>query len=217
VHPALAEDAVTVIVALAFLVGSAWLVATILWLPAAVPAVYTPLVEIVPTLALPPATVSTDQLTAVFVVFSTVAVNGCAWPVTKVAVLGETATETGVGAADNTLTVAELLNTAPVESHAFTVIWCWPANMVTFKFNVAAPTLKIATLSTYSFIAVTVLVSVVPAATGTGDVTVAPFAGEQMVTDGDVVFRVHWAAAPPAKSSNAVACRAAVSSRVLIL
>jgi hypothetical protein len=38
-------------------------------------------------------------------------------------------------------------------------------------------------------------VSVVPATTCTGDVTVAPLAGEQIVTEGDAGFKVHCAAA----------------------
>ena len=57
--------------------------------------------------------------------------------------------------------------------------------------------------------------SVVPATTETGEVTAAPFAGEQIVTEGEVGFSAHWAAEVPASSSNAIRFRAAVSSRVL--
>jgi hypothetical protein len=60
---------VTVTVALAVLVVSAALVALIVAVPAVVPAVYRPEIEIVP----PPDT--TSQVTPVFVVFATVAVN----------------------------------------------------------------------------------------------------------------------------------------------
>ena len=58
-------------------------------------AVYSPVVEMVPTVAFPPFTPFTCHVTAVFEVFVTVAVNCCVKPVTTVAVLGLTATETG--------------------------------------------------------------------------------------------------------------------------
>ena len=77
VHPMVVAGAVTVTMAVALLLVSAWLMATTLWVPGEVPAAYKPLVEIVPTLALPPATPSTDQVTAVSVAFVTVAVNCC--------------------------------------------------------------------------------------------------------------------------------------------
>src|ERR1700734_3370937 len=77
----MAPSAPTVTAALALALVSATLVAVTLWLPACAGAVYRPDVLIVPTVGLPPATPSTDQLTAVFVVFCTVAVN-CAVPPT---------------------------------------------------------------------------------------------------------------------------------------
>jgi hypothetical protein len=57
-------------------------------------------------------------------------------------------------------------------------------------------------------------VSVVPATTEIGEVTVDPFAGEQIVTDGEVGFSAHWAAEVPARSSSAIRFRATVSSKV---
>jgi hypothetical protein len=66
---------VTVTWALAVLVGSATLVAITVCLPACAGAVYRPLVVIVPAVALPPTTVSTDQVTEALVVPCTVALN----------------------------------------------------------------------------------------------------------------------------------------------
>jgi hypothetical protein len=71
----MAASAPTATEALALLVVSATLVAVTLWLPATAGAVYTPDALIVPVVAFPPATPSTDHVTAVFVVFCTVAVN----------------------------------------------------------------------------------------------------------------------------------------------
>jgi hypothetical protein len=65
----------TATVALALLVVSATLVAVTLWLPAAAGAVYRPDALIVPAVEFPPAAPSTDHVTAVFVVFCTVAAN----------------------------------------------------------------------------------------------------------------------------------------------
>ena len=61
--------------ALAFFVVSATLVAVTVWVPGCDGAVYKPEPLIVPTEGFPPAVESTDQVTAVFVVFWTVAVN----------------------------------------------------------------------------------------------------------------------------------------------
>jgi len=51
-------------------------------------AVYTPLLEILPTVELPPLIPLTSQVTAVFVVFSTAAVNAWVAPVATLAVPG---------------------------------------------------------------------------------------------------------------------------------
>jgi hypothetical protein len=78
--------------ALAALAESATLVAVIVWVSAVVGGIYKPPEEIVPTLAFPPCTPSTDQLTAVFE-SETVAVNCCPCPVdpSSVAEMGEIA------------------------------------------------------------------------------------------------------------------------------
>jgi hypothetical protein len=57
-------------------------------------AVYKPLVETVPTVALPPTSPLTLQLTAVFAVPLTVAVNCCVWETTTDALVGESVTDT---------------------------------------------------------------------------------------------------------------------------
>ncbi len=71
---------------------SALLAAVIVWLPSDAGAVYDPLALIVPTLLLPPAIPSTDQVTAVLDKSVTVALNCCVCPVSSVDVPGETAT-----------------------------------------------------------------------------------------------------------------------------
>src|SRR2546423_886466 len=60
-------------------------------------AVYRPELDIVPTVALPPVTPLTCQVTAVLLVFSTVAVNCCVPPAPTVADTGEIVTRTGMG------------------------------------------------------------------------------------------------------------------------
>src|SRR5213080_2634849 len=60
-------------------------------------AVYSPELEIVPTVALPPVTPLTCQVTAVLLVFCTVAVNCCVPPAPTVADIGEIVTRTGMG------------------------------------------------------------------------------------------------------------------------
>jgi hypothetical protein len=60
--------------------------------------VYSPELEIVPTIALPPVTPLTCQATAVLLVFRTVAVNCWVPPVATVADVGEMVTLTAVGA-----------------------------------------------------------------------------------------------------------------------
>src|SRR5256885_3430194 len=60
-------------------------------------AVYRPKLDIVPTVALPPVTPLTCQVTAVLLVFCTVAVNCCVPPAPTVADAGEIVTRTGMG------------------------------------------------------------------------------------------------------------------------
>jgi len=60
-------------------------------------AVYRPELEIVPTVALPPVTPFTCQVTAVLLVFCTVAVNCWVPPAATVADVGEIVTLTAVG------------------------------------------------------------------------------------------------------------------------
>ena len=61
-------------------------------------AVYRPALETVPTVALPPVTPFTCQVTAVLLVFCTVAVNCCVPPTATVADVGEIVTLTGAAA-----------------------------------------------------------------------------------------------------------------------
>ena len=58
---------------------------------------YSPELEIVPTVALPPVTPLTCQVTAVLLVFCTVAVNCCVLPAPTVADIGEIVTINGIG------------------------------------------------------------------------------------------------------------------------
>ena len=60
-------------------------------------AVYRPELEIVPIVALPPVVAFTCQVTAVLLVFSTVAVNCCVPPTATVADAGEIITVTATG------------------------------------------------------------------------------------------------------------------------
>jgi hypothetical protein len=62
-------------------------------------AVYIPADETVPTVELPPWTPFTSQLTDVFVVPETVAENCLDWLVCRLVEVGDTETDTGVGAA----------------------------------------------------------------------------------------------------------------------
>ena len=80
------EMAPTPTEAFALFVVSAALVAVTVWVPAWAGALYRPEALIVPTEEFPAATPSTDHVTAVFVVFSTVAVN---WLVVLTAMLTE--------------------------------------------------------------------------------------------------------------------------------
>ena len=72
--------AVTVTVALALSAESATLVAVTVCVPAWAGAVYIPALVIIPLAALPPPVESTDQVTAVFVVPCSIAVNCCCAP-----------------------------------------------------------------------------------------------------------------------------------------
>jgi hypothetical protein len=95
VSDALGGEMVMVITATdapALLVGSATLVAVTVCPPAVDGAVYNPPVLTVPTVLFPPFTPSTDQVTAVFVVPVTVAVNCCVPPSATIAVVGEMVT-----------------------------------------------------------------------------------------------------------------------------
>jgi hypothetical protein len=82
----------------------------------------------VPTAELPPTVPSTDQVTAVLDVFSTVAENCCLAPGDRLALLGLTATDTGP--VPETVMIEVLLKTAPELSHAFTVMLCEPPESV---------------------------------------------------------------------------------------
>ena len=124
VHPLLVL--VTVTIAVSLLEVSAWLVATTLCVPFVAGAVYKPEGVIVPTVLLPPPTPSTVQVTAVFEVFNTVAVNCCVPLGASVTELGETATETGAVPVPDAVTITVLLDTAPLESHALMVMLCFP-------------------------------------------------------------------------------------------
>src|SRR6266513_2927619 len=78
-------------------VGSAWDTAatvTMAGFGTTAGAVYRPELDIVPTVALPPVTPLTCQVTAVLLVFSTVAVNCCVPPAPTVADTGEIVTRT---------------------------------------------------------------------------------------------------------------------------
>src|SRR5882762_11895646 len=92
--------AVMVTCAEADFVGSAWDTAatvTMAGFGTTAGAVYRPALDIVPTVALPPVTPLTCQVTAVLPVFSTVAVNCCVPPAPTVADTGEIVTLTGMG------------------------------------------------------------------------------------------------------------------------
>src|SRR5216110_584317 len=81
-------------------VGSAWdtaVTVTVAGFGTTAGAVYRPELDIVPTVALPPVTPLTCQVTAVLLVFSTVAVNCCVPPAPTVAATGDIVTRTGMG------------------------------------------------------------------------------------------------------------------------
>lgn len=80
--------AVIVTAALALSAVSAALVAVTVCVPACAGAVYIPALVIVPAAVLPPATESTDHVTAVFVVPWTEAVNCCCAPAARLAEAG---------------------------------------------------------------------------------------------------------------------------------
>src|SRR5271155_4900357 len=81
---------------------------TVAGLGTAAGAVKTPDVEIVPVVVFPPVTPFTCQVTAVLLVFSSVAVKVCDAEVATLAVVGEIEMLTGVGEEDEVMvTVAE--------------------------------------------------------------------------------------------------------------
>src|SRR5436190_1971488 len=89
--------AVMVTCAEADFVGSAWdtaVTVTMAGFGTTAGAVYRPELDIVPTVALPPVTPLTCQVTAVLLVFCTVAVNCCVPPAPTVADTGEIVTRT---------------------------------------------------------------------------------------------------------------------------
>jgi hypothetical protein len=112
------EIVVTTMDALAVTDASALLVAVMVWVPIAAGAVYAPPVVIVPTVAFPPLTPSTDHVTAVFEKPCTVALN-CSVPD------GITNAEVGLTAVIPTATVAFALIDGTETIAALTV--CDPA------------------------------------------------------------------------------------------
>jgi hypothetical protein len=120
----------TLTIAESLFVVSATLVATTLCVPLAAGAVYRPVLEMVPAAELPPTIPSTDQVTAVFDVFSTVAENCCVAPGSRLALLGLTATDTGPVPVPETVMIEVLLKTAPELSQAFAVMLCEPPESV---------------------------------------------------------------------------------------
>src|SRR6266853_794790 len=91
---------VTVTWAEADFVASAWdtaVTVTVAGFGTTAGAVYRPALDIVPTVGLPPVTPLTCQVTAVLLVFCTVAANCCVPPAPTVADTGEIATLTGMG------------------------------------------------------------------------------------------------------------------------
>jgi len=112
---------VTVTVELADLVVSAALVTVIVCCPVVVGAVYSPVVEMIPTVAFPPVTPSTAHVTAVFEDPVTVAWNCCVAPAWMAALTGVTATE--IVCVAETVALADLVVSAALVA----VIVCCPA------------------------------------------------------------------------------------------
>jgi hypothetical protein len=110
-----AAGAVTVTAAEADLVESACdtaVTVTVAGLGTDAGAVYKPELEIVPTVALPPTTPFTCQVTAVLLVFCTLAVNCCVAPAVTVAEVGEMVMLTAAGAVTVTGAEADLVESA---------------------------------------------------------------------------------------------------------
>src|SRR5262249_47356461 len=81
-------------------------------------------------------------------------------------------------------------------SRALTFRWCSPLD-ASIKPLKRPPSASSASLpSSNAFISRTLLLSVTPASTCTGEVTVALFCGEQIVTEGEAVLRVQEGGAP---------------------
>src|SRR5437764_207988 len=87
-------------------------------------AVYRPELDIVPTVALPPLTPFTCQVTAVLLVFCTVAVNCCVPPAPTVADAGEIVTRTAVVGVVVTAAEADFVGTACDAAVTVTVAAC---------------------------------------------------------------------------------------------
>ena len=66
-----------------------------------------------------------------------------------------------------------------------------PPAIMTVVSSVPPETVSFSTRSTHTCMVCTGLESLVPATMCTGELTVALFAGVQMVTEGDVLFSVH--------------------------
>src|SRR5215469_3436494 len=71
-------------------------------------AVYIPAEEMVPTVKFPPAAPFTSHVTELFVVPETVALNGCDWPTCRVALVGNTDTETEIDGCTGLMVTAAL-------------------------------------------------------------------------------------------------------------
>jgi hypothetical protein len=113
----------TLTAALALLVVSATLVAVTVCPAAAAGAVYNPLLLTVPTVVLPPAMPSTDQVTAVLSLPVTVGVNCCVPPAPTVAVVGAMVmVSTGGGPTGFTVTAALAVLLVSAVATAVTVI-----------------------------------------------------------------------------------------------
>src|SRR5512147_435201 len=103
-----------------------------------------------------------------------------------------------IGPELTTFTVTAAWNSVPLLFHAFTLMVCVPsgtAMLVSMEVTPLNLAEGVELLSTYTQMANTGLLDFVPATTRTGEVTVWPAVGMQMVTDGSVWFSGHWAAA----------------------
>jgi hypothetical protein len=104
-------------------------------------AVYTPAVEIIPTVEFPPFTPLTLHVTAMFAVFVTAAMNVCMPPVGTVAVGGVTVTATGVADAAHLplFALAGAVVVADVALTTTSAVSVRPASSVTVNRTVNEP------------------------------------------------------------------------------